>query len=221
MYSFYLGGVLLPVAPEELTLKIKIQIKTMTLINEGEINFLRQAGLTDIDFDVMIPAVDYSFARYDGGFKSPTFYINHCEQLKVDKKPFQFIVVRQRPDGQMIFDTNITVSMESYNIKEQAKNGLDLILSVKLKQYKEFRTKVVKAVGSRTASIQPQREQNNSPAPKKETTYTVKKGDCLWNIAKKMYGNGADYKKIASANGGKIKNPNLIYPGQVLTIPKA
>ncbi len=53
-----------------------------------------------------------------------------------------------------------------------------------------------------------------------ETTYTVKKGDCLWGIAKKFYGSGAQYRKIYDANRNVIgKNPNLIYPGQVLTIP--
>ena len=51
-------------------------------------------------------------------------------------------------------------------------------------------------------------------------TYVVVKGDCLWNIAKKFYGSGAQYTRIYNANKDKIKNPNLIYPGQVLTIPK-
>lgn len=50
-------------------------------------------------------------------------------------------------------------------------------------------------------------------------TYTVKKGDCLWNIAKKYYGNGKFYTKIYVANTKKIANPNLIYIGQVLVIP--
>lgn len=50
-------------------------------------------------------------------------------------------------------------------------------------------------------------------------TYTVKKGDCLWNIAKKYYGKGSLYTKIYNANKDKIKNPNKIYPGQVLKIP--
>lgn len=48
-------------------------------------------------------------------------------------------------------------------------------------------------------------------------TYTVKAGDTLWAIAKRFYGDGSQYKKIASASG--IANPNKIYPGQVLTIP--
>mgnify|MGYP002543597278 CR=1 FL=1 len=50
-------------------------------------------------------------------------------------------------------------------------------------------------------------------------TYTVKAGDSLWAIAAKYYGNGADYNKIFNANTDKISNPNLIYVGQVLTIP--
>ena len=52
------------------------------------------------------------------------------------------------------------------------------------------------------------------------TTYTVKKGDNLWTLAKKFYGSGADYSKIYEANKDTIgKNPNLIYPGQTFTIP--
>lgn len=65
----------------------------------------------------------------------------------------------------------------------------------------------------------------SSQAPAR--TYTVKKGDCLWAIAKQLYGNGADWEKIYNANTDKCGKPYnkggttycLIYPGQVLTIP--
>ena len=53
----------------------------------------------------------------------------------------------------------------------------------------------------------------------KQTTYVVVKGDTLWAIAKKYYGSGNQYNKIYNANRDKIKNPNLIYPGQKLVIP--
>ena len=49
--------------------------------------------------------------------------------------------------------------------------------------------------------------------------YTVKKGDCLWRIEKKFYGNGSLWRRIYAANRSKIKDPDLIYPGQVLVIP--
>ena len=51
-------------------------------------------------------------------------------------------------------------------------------------------------------------------------TYTIVKGDCLWNIAKKFYGDGRLYTKILQANS-QIKNADLIYAGDTLVIPAA
>jgi nucleoid-associated protein YgaU len=50
-------------------------------------------------------------------------------------------------------------------------------------------------------------------------TYEIKKGDTLWAIAEKYYGNGANYPKIVEANQPMIKDADEIYPGQVLRIP--
>lgn len=218
MYFVYMGSVLLPIPPEKLSLKIKNKNKTMVLINEGEINFLKEAGLTEVEFDVLIPSVQYSFANYEDGFKSPAYFLNHFESLKVSKKPFQFIVVRKMPDGKLMFNTNMTVSMESYDIVEQVNEGFDLKVSFKLKQYRPFGTKTMK-VSNNIASVETVRETITSPAPKQETTYTVQKGDTLWSIARKLYGDGSKYVKIYAANKDKIINPNSVEVGQVLTIP--
>ena len=48
-------------------------------------------------------------------------------------------------------------------------------------------------------------------------TYTVVSGDTLWAIAERFYGDGNKYQVIADASG--VANPDLIYPGQELTIP--
>jgi len=51
-------------------------------------------------------------------------------------------------------------------------------------------------------------------------TYTVKKGDSLWKIAEKYLGSGSKWKEIYNLNKKVIgNNPNLIYAGQVLTLP--
>ena len=50
--------------------------------------------------------------------------------------------------------------------------------------------------------------------------YTVKKGDSLSKIAKKMYGDPMMYKQIFEANKPMLKDPNLIYAGQTLRIPQ-
>jgi len=56
-----------------------------------------------------------------------------------------------------------------------------------------------------------------APAAPAAQTYTVVRGDTLSAIAKRFYGKASEYRKIASANN--LANPDLIHPGQVLTIP--
>ena len=55
------------------------------------------------------------------------------------------------------------------------------------------------------------------PEPEAARTYTVESGDTLWAISERFYGDGNKYQIIADASG--ISNPDLIQPGQVLTIP--
>ncbi|MCP9767501.1 peptidoglycan-binding protein LysM [Lacihabitans sp. LS3-19] len=50
--------------------------------------------------------------------------------------------------------------------------------------------------------------------------YTVVKGDYLSKIAKAMYGDASKYPVIFEANKPMLKDPDLIYPGQVLRIPE-
>jgi nucleoid-associated protein YgaU len=59
-------------------------------------------------------------------------------------------------------------------------------------------------------------ERDEVPAPAGRT-YTVESGDTLWAIAERFYGDGGKYQVIADASG--ISNPDLIHPGEVLTIP--
>lgn len=219
MYSFFIDGMELPIAPQKLTVKIKGNNKTLTLINEGDINFLRAPGLTEITFNAVLPMLgQYSFAN---GYRRPDSYLNKLESLMTGKEPFRFLVSRVSPSGRLLYDTNMKVSLENYTVTEDATKGPDVTVSITLKQYISYSTKtvtVVKPKPEKKPVVQQKKKRETSSAPKVKT-YTVKSGDCLWNIAKKYYGNGAQYTKIYNANKGKIKNPNLIYPGQVLTIP--
>ena len=49
--------------------------------------------------------------------------------------------------------------------------------------------------------------------------YTVVSGDSLSKIAKREYGDAQKWRQIYEANRDQIKDPDLIYPGQVLSIP--
>jgi hypothetical protein len=57
--------------------------------------------------------------------------------------------------------------------------------------------------------------------PEKPTKYVVRKGDSLWKIAGKVYGNPLKWPRIYRANKAKIKNPNKIYINEVLVIPES
>lgn len=212
-YSCYLGGVQWP-TPSKLQIKIKGKNKTLVLLNEGGVNFLRSPGLTEL-------TVPFDLSMLTGS-SPPDYYLGVLEKLKTSKETTQFIMARSAPSGGVLYDTNMTVSVEDYTITEDAKQGLDVAVSVTLKQWRDYGTKTAKVEQPKTTgapatvSVEKERPETTAPAAK---TYTVKAGDSLWAIAAKYYGKGAEYAKIYNANTDKVSNPNLIYPGQVLTLP--
>ena len=214
-YYFYLDGVELPVTPGSLQLKINNNNKTVNLINDGEINVLKNAGLTDISFDALLPNFNYPFNNANA--QSADIYLEKLEKLKTSKKPFIFSVSRVKPNGDYMFDTSMNVSLEDYTIKEDAdKYGFDAMVSVKLKQYREYKTKTLTtktdSKGNKTTTVTKNRP-SSKETPK---TYTVKQGDTLWAIAKKNFNDGSKYKELAQLNN--INNPNVLKVGQVIKL---
>ncbi len=114
------------------------------MINEGDINFLRAPGLTEITFDAVLPMLgQYSFAN---GYRRPDSYLNKLESLMTDKEPFRFLVSRVAPSGRLLYDTNMKVSLENYTVTEDATKGPDVTVSITLKQYISYSTKTVTVV---------------------------------------------------------------------------
>lgn len=190
-YDFYLNKCLLPIAPSKLQIKINNANKTLTLIDEGQINILKTAELTDIEFECNIPQVKYPFATYKSGFEGAPYFLNYFESLKTNKKPFQFIVSRTMPNGKVLFSTNMAVSMEDYKITEQAKDGFDLIVKIKLKQYRDYGTKTV------NINIVNSKPKARIEAPRAESTVQPSKpisigSDVILNgrLHRDSYGNG-------------------------------
>lgn len=218
-YSFFLKVenevIQLPIPPSELTMKINGKNKVIELLNLGDVNILKNPGLTNISFKILLPGQKLPFAVYPNGFKMPEFYLGRFKTYIKNKRIIRFIVSRVAPWGEHLFDTNMLVSLENYTIEEKAGEAGDIYVSLELKEYKEYSTQEIKMLdnknGKVTATVKTQR-----PAKTPAKTYTVKKGDTLWAIAKRELNDGGKFNEIAKLNN--IKNPNKIKPGQVLRL---
>lgn len=214
MYNCYLCGKLMPVTPGKLQATIKGQNKTITLLNEGEINFLKYPGLTEITVSLVFPMLTAK--------KSPDYYLGLLEKFMTQRKTTRFKMLRYTPDGNALFETDLKVSIEDYTIKEDATKGLDVYVDVKLKQYPDYGTKKVSLskiteTGQVGMTVEEERETSNAPT---NTKYTVKANDCLWDIAGRELGDPNRWPEIYELNKDKISDPNLIKKGWELVLPE-
>jgi len=188
-YRAYLGDALLPVPPGKLTVKVKNQNKTVTLINEGEINMLKTPGLTDISMDLLLPAVPYPFAQYASGFQPPDFYLSLFEKIKTQNQTPQFILTRMFPNGRLSHVTNIKVSVEDYSIVDDDGNGFDTTVSLNLKQWRDYGVKIVQIAAN--------------PAPPEPQRPVTTTGD--WKVGSIVYFTGSDH--YSNSNAASPNNP--------------
>ncbi|HXV75518.1 MAG TPA: DUF4398 domain-containing protein [Candidatus Polarisedimenticolaceae bacterium] len=101
----------------------------------------------------------------------------------------------------------------------QAANAREAAMAEKRRQEEERRRAEEEA---RLAALEAQRQEEERKKNMVPPTYVVEPGNSLWRIAgmQRIYDNPGFWPIIHDANSGKIANPDLIYPGQELTIPR-
>jgi nucleoid-associated protein YgaU len=111
------------------------------------------------------------------------------------------------------------LGLDATGLKVEVK-GDTVRLTGKAKSQEE-REKAILAVGN-VEGVAKVEESVETPEPAREPVFhTVEKGDTLWKIAEKHLGNGSRYPEIFEANKPMLKDPDKIYPGQMLRIPGA
>ena len=203
----------LPVNPEEIKKTQKLNIEKYQVLKSGQVSVPKFPELWTYEFSCELPHQEVHYME-SGSRADPDRYIRAITKAQRKKKPVQLIYSNGETD-----DESVKVLIESCTITEKAGEEGDKYLSLSFVQYKAPSKKYVAVVTPAATVAQPQTPQPANPAVEQGKTYTVQKGDTLWKIAKQFYGNGSQYPKIVSANLDKIKNPNLIYPGQTFSIP--
>lgn len=199
------GKLQLPVKPSEYNVTVTHRNTVINVIQVGDVNLIGKTGLREISLASFFPAQDYNFSN-NSGRKEPLAYVEQIESWRNSGNPVRVIIT-----GVL----NMEATIESFAYGEKDATG-DIYYTLYLKEYKKIKTKKATVT---IATVKPSTRTTKNESTSSGRTYTVQKGDCLWKIAKQFYGNGAQYTKIYNANTDKIKNPNLIYVGQVLTIP--
>lgn len=195
-----------PVNPPDYELASAINNTTVNVNDIGEINLLGKRNLKTISLASFFPNHKYDFCQYTG-FPKPKECIKIVENMKNSG------VLRLIMTGTPIH-MDCTIESFVYGENDASK---DINFSIEFKEYRKIRLsknnddKVNK--DSKNISVT---NTKRSSKTVKSTSYTVKKGDTLASIAKKLTGKSSNY--IAIANQNDIENPNNIYVGQKLVI---
>ena len=200
----------LPVHPERLQIENGSGNDSVDIVGLGEIVIMRTRPALRFSFSSFFPATRFPGVQVET-LTPPLTLIQTINEWKSGKKPIHFIVTACGID--------VYAAIESFSYYEQGGDAGTYYYDITLKEYREVTVRKVKVkVKTKKATVQKTEQRvDNTVQPK---TYTVKAGDCLYNIAKKLYGKGGDWKKIYEANREVIGgNANFITPGQVFKIP--
>ena len=202
----------LPVNPEEIKRSRELNIEIYQVLEEGQVSIPSYCALEEYSFEAEFPSQDVNYME-PGTEAEADYYEKMFRKAQKNKKPVRFIASNDISD-----DISVKVLVKSVEVVEKAGEEGDKYISLTLMEYKGAGKRYV-AVQAPDATVkQEETPLAENPAVTANKTHTVQSGDTLWGIAKKYYGNGSQYPKIMSANPD-IKNANLIYPGQVFTIP--
>ena len=203
-----------PVTPSEVICETSANISTESVNDLGNVSLFSGVELKSIPIDSFFPNKDYSFCTYNN-IEKPYELVRKLETWQNNGTKLRYIV----SDGY----TNIPVMINSFTYQEQDGTG-DVYFSLSLIEYKEIKLNKTSSVdNSNSTNNATYRPTENAPKPSGENkTHKVVKGDSLWSIAQKYYGDGSKYTKIKEANKDKytsLSKNNIIYTNMELVIP--
>ena len=205
-----------PVVPPSIGVNRSNNIDTESVLKLGEVPIFNGTSLKTIELSSFFPNQEYSFCDYTG-FMKPYEFSDKIQKWMYEGKPLR-IIVTDSP-------TNMQCLIQQFDTVEQD-GTRDLYFTLNLLEYRPIE---VPNLSSSNTSSNSNNTQNTSRPNKVNTnssnqqkTHKVVKGDTLYDIARKYYGNGNLYTKIKEANKSKypsLSKNNIIQINWELIIP--
>ena len=201
-----------PVLPSAINVQDYAIINDSNITGLGDVTVFGGKGLRTIEISSFFPNPKrkYSFVSYTD-YPKQYDCVNKIKKWMDKGEVLRFIVTGT--------EINFQVRITDFEYSEQD-GTRDVYFTINLKEYRKIKISSTTPKKKKTDNKDrtDTKETDNKP---KQKTYTVKRGDTLYDIAKKHYGKGSDYKKIIEKN--KSKYPSLaksttLKKGWVLTI---
>ncbi|MBQ3200239.1 MAG: hypothetical protein IJB67_07750 [Firmicutes bacterium] len=142
MYHFFIGDMELPLAPEKYALRLPKKSEVLTLADGSEMSLPRPCGLREISFEVLLPYfADAPLVRDGVQVRKPIYYMNRLAEWAQSAEPRRLIIYRTLPSGEEIFNTNMLVTLDGYQVLEMADLGFDVRVAINLREYGQRVTK--------------------------------------------------------------------------------
>lgn len=221
-----------PQLPEVIKTTTKGKVTSINIDNLGEVLHKGRTDALVISFDGIFPPEWGSYcACTEEQFVEPDDCVKWIRQLMAADNPAHF-VLSGSPLG-----LNGYFVITSFTPREEGGDVGAIYYSIELKQYRSVTVKTVKISKKKSSSSKKKKKKKTTSGKKrvnnkaKTQTYTIRSGDCLWNIAKRFYGNGAKYTKIYKANKATLdkvakkhgyrncNGGNYVWPGTKIKIP--
>lgn len=204
----------LPVTPENYEVRSDTDIETVRLTVHGDINIptFNKPKSISISGIFSTNKTNYLNKNWMPDLIHCTVdYVNVINSWKNKKDVIRVLIV---PRGTIESRLDSKFYISGLKITGESEVTGDIDYTIYFSEYTQLNS------ASTSSSTNLKRPVSGAKATTSKTrTYTVKKGDSLWAIARKFYGDGNQEIKIINANKSKIKNKNLIYPGQTFIIP--
>lgn len=197
----------LPITPEKYKVEYKNEFETVRLTNFGDINIPTHHTPITFSLEGLFSVNESHYLKSQSlpinTIKCSMDYVNLIKSW-IDNKDIVRVVIAKDLDVKI----DLQFYIESISYMEDGETVGDILYSL---IFREYRQRIISTVKNRAL-----RTSNKNI----KSSYTVKEGDYLIKIARIVYGDSKRWRDIYNANKAIIgKNPNFIYPNQVLTIP--